>query len=395
MYRVGFGDCFLVTFPAPSGPEHVLVDCGVHERGDVGTIQKAVENIAEVTDRKLALVIATHAHQDHVSGFGKFAAQFRKFRIGEVWMPWTEDRQNPKAVKLKQKHRAAIARLQMYFASLPPSAEQRAGDVLQAINNLAGNEPALEQLHAGFGVGAKVRFWKAGSFASAPGDIIGLDARILGPPDDPDFLARMDPPPSQHYLTAKTGDGAQAPPPFAAKWIQEGAFPEYPLSKGELASIQKYAEEPPDALAFALDQAINNTSLVALFSFGGKYLLFPGDAQYGNWQYWLQGQDSNRILSEIDFLKVSHHGSLNATPKQAIDNMGGASLAAMVSTQNKPWPSIPRLPLLEAIRKRTRNRMVRSDSLQLKEPAPKGPAIDRMPAGFTQGDMWFDYSIPI
>jgi beta-lactamase superfamily II metal-dependent hydrolase len=395
MYRVGFGDCFLVTFPTRRGPKHVLVDCGVHARGDVGTIQKAVENIAEVTDRRLALVIAAHAHQDHISGFGKFAAQFRKFRIGEVWMSWTEDQQNRKAAKLKQKHKAAIARLQMYFASLPPAAQQRAGDVAQAISNLAGNESALEQLHNGFGVGSKVSYWKAGSSASAPGGILGLDARILGPPDDPDFLARMDPPPSQHYLTAKTGDGAAAHPPFAAKWFQDDVVLEYPLSKREVAVVQKYAEEPPDALAFALDQAINNTSLVVLFSFGGKYLLFPGDAQYGNWQYWLQGEDSRRILSEIDFLKVSHHGSLNATPKQAIDNMGGGSFAAMVSTQDKPWPSIPRPPLMEAIRKRTRNRMVRSDSLELKPPAPKGPVIDRMPAGFTKGDVWFDYSIPI
>jgi hypothetical protein len=47
MYRVGLGDCFLVTFPARNGPAHVLVDCGVHARGDIGTLGQIVQNIAQ------------------------------------------------------------------------------------------------------------------------------------------------------------------------------------------------------------------------------------------------------------------------------------------------------------------------------------------------------------
>ena len=400
MYRVGFGDCFLLTLPAQPDARHVLVDCGVHARGDVGTIQQVVENIAAETGNKLAVVIATHAHQDHISGFGKFAAQFRKFAIGEVWMPWIEDKNNPQAVKLKKKHRAVIARLQMHFNSLAPAAQQRAGDVMHAIDNLAGNEPALEQLHSGFGTNAKVRFYQAGDSASAPGGLTGLAAQILGPPTDTEFLARMDPPPNQHYLTEGAGPAAAAPAPFAPRWVVDGKAARHLLSARELAAIQAYADEPPDALAFALDQAVNNTSLVVLFSYAGKHLLFPGDAQYGNWQYWLGKSDSGKILSGIDFLKVAHHGSLNATPKSAIDNMGAGGLAAMVSTQNRPWPSIPRIPLMDAIRKRTGNRMVRSDSLALKGaapkgPAPKGPRVDRLPRGFQRGELWFDYLIPI
>ena len=33
MYNVGFGDCFLITFPAPDRPRKVLVDCGFHAAG--------------------------------------------------------------------------------------------------------------------------------------------------------------------------------------------------------------------------------------------------------------------------------------------------------------------------------------------------------------------------
>jgi glyoxylase-like metal-dependent hydrolase (beta-lactamase superfamily II) len=68
MYRVGFGDCFLVTFPGRR-PAHVLVDCGVHVAGDINTLKLAVDDIAEVTGGKLALLVATHAHEDHIAGY--------------------------------------------------------------------------------------------------------------------------------------------------------------------------------------------------------------------------------------------------------------------------------------------------------------------------------------
>ena len=30
MYNAGFGDCFLITIPAPDRPRRILVDCGKH-----------------------------------------------------------------------------------------------------------------------------------------------------------------------------------------------------------------------------------------------------------------------------------------------------------------------------------------------------------------------------
>ena len=36
-----------------------------------------------------------------------------------------------------------------------------------------------------------------------------------------------------------------------------------------------------------LDKAMNNTSVILLFEFGDKSLLFPGDAQIENWEYAL------------------------------------------------------------------------------------------------------------
>ena len=79
---------------------------------------------------------------------------------------------------------------------------------------------------------------------------------------------------------------------------------------------------------------LNNQSLVVLFEFDGKKLLFAGDAQGGNWEYWLFKmsepikdptkagdivETSKELLQTIDFYKVGHHGSTNSTPIQAVE----------------------------------------------------------------------------
>ena len=69
----------------------------------------------------------------------------------------------------------------------------------------------------------------------------------------------------------------------------------------------------------------------------------------------------------------------------------------MVSTQSVPWDSIPQMPLIDRLMEQTKKKMVRSDSLHLKgnTKAPRGPAIKKLPAGFRQGDFWYDYLIKL
>src|SRR5439155_18135100 len=110
--------CFLLTLPTAAGPCHILVDCGVHSRGNIDMLGPAVENIAKVTGGKLAVVILTHAHQDHLAGFGKFDARFRTFEVGEVWLPWTENPNDATAVSLQRKTQALADQLQQHFAAL-------------------------------------------------------------------------------------------------------------------------------------------------------------------------------------------------------------------------------------------------------------------------------------
>ena len=71
MYRQGLGDCFLIFFDTPEKKFTILVDCGVL----LGTAEASskmnsvAENIKEATNGTIDLLIITHEHWDHISGF--------------------------------------------------------------------------------------------------------------------------------------------------------------------------------------------------------------------------------------------------------------------------------------------------------------------------------------
>ena len=99
MYNVGFGDCFLLTFPYTAGDRHVLIDFGSHPKakgaptGYMETIARDIES--HVTGGRLAVVV-THRHADHISGFetkaGKASGDIiRALKPDIVVQPWTED----------------------------------------------------------------------------------------------------------------------------------------------------------------------------------------------------------------------------------------------------------------------------------------------------------------
>jgi beta-lactamase superfamily II metal-dependent hydrolase len=407
MYRVGFGDCFLISLPVPNSSggaatdRYVLVDCGVHAKGDIGSIDKVVQDIASTTNRKLAILIATHAHQDHISGFDRFGGEFAKFEIGEVWLPWTWDPSNAEAVKLKQKH-AALAEAVVAHLAATTAADRAVGEAAaNAALNAHGNAHGISLLKSGFGVGAKVRYLKAGDTLADPAGIAGLAVRVLGPPQSQEFLAQMDPPAGQHYLRlgADQNKNTKKVEPFGRQWrVSQRNLGHLAakLSRADETEFQDMIGSPAEDLAFALDKVLNNESVVTLLTYRGQHLLLPGDAQYGNWRWWLENEQPDEILRNVNFFKVAHHGSVNATPKDALEKMSDGQFAAMVSTQSTPWPSIPRVPLMERLDEKTKSRIVRSDWIEIKgapAPSPKTapPKPAALPSGFSQGDLWFDY----
>ena len=93
MYNVGFGDAFLVTVKQGPTAWRMLVDCGVFPAGQTRPITKSVKMIVNDltalalpgTPPRLDVVVATHHHIDHVSGFADPA--WTKVQVDDVGCP--------------------------------------------------------------------------------------------------------------------------------------------------------------------------------------------------------------------------------------------------------------------------------------------------------------------
>src|SRR5216684_429483 len=130
MYRIGFGDFFLMTVPGKNGPAHILIDCGVHA-ANIGTIEECVQDMAQVTGKNLALVILTHYHADHMSGFATCYDDFTEFNVGAVCITNRLDPDNPDASKFMMQLTSVAQQLKMLqsgFKNRPPVYYYQGGD---------------------------------------------------------------------------------------------------------------------------------------------------------------------------------------------------------------------------------------------------------------------------
>lgn len=390
MYNVGFGDSFLLSFPVGNEHRHVLVDCGAHVGGSLGNLEKVAQNVRDLTDNRLTAVVATHRHQDHIWGFERGRETFRQMSIGEVWLPWVEEMGNSEARSMWKKHEQARAMLEARLAVTAASIRRDA--VQSVLLNLKPNQVALDELRSRFGQGSDgVKYLHAGhADLIAPGGIDGLVVKVLGPPKSETFLKKMTPPKAERWSLAVTGAGElgeSSESPFDPRWEDPDNGTYWSTeSSGVFNDAERniFTSRLSDSLdlAFALEDAVNNSSLALLFLFRNQGLLMPGDAQWGNWHYWMEQSIADEVFERVTLYKVGHHGSHNATPKSVIDRLP-EKLAVLVPTHHKPFPTIPEPKLIDALKTRSGDRVVRSDDKAM------------LPAGFKTGDFWIDYSVEI
>ena len=122
-YRHGLGDCHLLSFAKPDGSQlHLLIDCGVVSRTqNPGPLMTAVaKDIAEQTGKTLDVVVATHQHTDHLSGFKQADAVFRvgNIEMKRLWLAWTEDPRNPLGKKIQRELVRKLAAVRAAAAKL-------------------------------------------------------------------------------------------------------------------------------------------------------------------------------------------------------------------------------------------------------------------------------------
>jgi beta-lactamase superfamily II metal-dependent hydrolase len=445
MYRVGFGDFFLLTLPTRNdGPQHVLIDCGVHA-GNIGSMPDCVADLVDVTGRKLALVIVTHFHADHLSGFATQSAEFAQFEVGAVWITNRLDPadQHSTAFKATMTALANHLRFQLQLKlnlDLDDDEKLVATQALAKTENALGvgfgvtggsNDKALELVTKRFSNRPPVFYYQAGDEPTLPPTLRGeITAEILGPsPKDfaGDFAASDNK--LEQYLAAASNQGmpdTSSCRPFDQDWPADaGDYPPEAFRPWTTPSEMESALHAvqPNALAAAadlLDGTLNNQSLVVLFTCRGRKLLFVGDAQWGNWAYWLYGKPvkgkdpgisdrARAILGSIDFYKVGHHGSTNATPIPAVGAMSETCAAMCSSETGFPSPKrtygdikkkteVPRIALMEALEKQTDQKLVRSDWIaagNAKASPEAHEQLDKLPPNFSTGKIYVDFLLPI
>lgn len=402
MYNVGFGDCFLVRIPTSGGERKILFDCGSIKKANQPIDQIVKQVIKDVTDQdgvaRIDVVVGTHRHRDHVSGFDN--PVWSKVEVKEVWMPWTEDPIDPDARVIRETQSKLALALTQSFAEQRKALGAAQTPALERFDLLAqnalSNEGAMTTLHEGFAAKPLRRFMPTKTASDATFSTAALPdvtVHVLGPSRDKDVIRDMDPPAGHSYLQMLAGDDNEpdgAPEPFnEAWWVEpaeyESGSPHLVVSPIHRKMMQKSGAEMEQAVATTLDSAVNGTSLMLVLRIGDLHFLFPGDAQWGTWQMAMKDPNSLALLKRIDFLKVGHHGSHNATPVDFVEKALGKDFWAMVSTASvSSWPQIPRGPLLDALTKRTK-KLVRSD-----QPATQNGVFE-----LAADDLYVDTSIPV
>lgn len=406
MYRQGLGDCFLLTLPRENGvPYYIMIDCGVIlGTSDATTImQDVVADIIMTTGGHIDLLLATHEHWDHLSGFVQARESFTKLQVDQVWLGWTEDPADPRAQKLHAEHQGLRLALSSACARMHLGGTGETNiDGLLEFFGAAGQGTTSDALEFVRELGRKEKphYCKP---TDAPVMLEGTGARlyVLGPPLDEQAIRRTNPSKAdpetygmavaylQGVTSAITQDDANAP--FDPIWqIPLNVAEQMPFFQhaywGENAEADAQKDQSwrridsdwlaiSSDLALQLDNATNNTSLVvALELADGRVLLFAADAQVGNWLSWqdlswtFDGKTVTgpELMQRTVFYKAGHHGSHNASLREkGVELMRNLQIACIPVDHEmalkKRWGKIPLGELEQRLIEITKGGVLRID----------------------------------
>ena len=430
MYRQGLGDCFLLTFGDGDDAKHVLIDCGSLGATTTGVpMADVARDIASATGGRLDLLVATHEHKDHVSGFASEPAVFDDdavLRIARVWQAWTENPDDPLAQDLKKydgdlEAAARLAATALKANPLPAAAGRQAlaalgdgiDDVLAFRDDIVLGADLAKTVHEAMtfvGGRAPREFLVPGNAPREEDWLPGVRIYVLGPPRDAAAIGRLGDHGSDD-LYARAGRHA-ADLAVSARFAASGkTLADYragldaagrqamlgvvPFDDHHRLELGAGAEDACPAyyadaeawrridvdwlagaadLALQLDSRTNNTSLALAFELvdDGSVLLFPGDAQLGNWRSWHEAVDdagdpvrveageppkrlwrvpgapagaevtTEDLLQRTVLYKAGHHASHNATLRDGgLERMAGTGDGAPDASGRRLVAMIP------------------------------------------------------
>jgi hypothetical protein len=365
MYNSGFGDTLLLAFRAnDNSARYMLIDCGVHhlypDRDK--RIKKVARDISKATANHLHVVAITHEHTDHLYGFKYARDIFKKIRIDQLWLAWTENPRDKIARDLKKQYgmnvRALTAAVQRLKLAHAPLADPLRGllefESPNALSATGGNAAQLQYLRTK----SRKKLRKSKDYRR-PGEppltlpgVQNVKFYVLGPPRSkewikklikkdelyPELAAGMNET-TAFAAAALAADGggsrsiedkeifqrscpffeesigipdakAQTHPEFGKFFQKHYGFAGQRKDGSEWRRIETDWLVNAEQLALSINNKTNNTSLVLAVELTKtkpyKVLLFAADAQVGNWLSWHEvswpgeGQDGAKV--DADYL---------------------------------------------------------------------------------------------
>jgi beta-lactamase superfamily II metal-dependent hydrolase len=371
-YIVGFGDCILLRLPDESRTLHILVDFGraPNDSASLERFPAIAEDIEKQCHGHLDAIVVTHEHLDHMEGFYRERAVFDRMQVDQVWMslPSHPDYYTLyRDARPQKKLRESVVR----FARNAGRRGMALHPAFRALleNNLA-NKDRIEYLRR---LGKKPVAYLARGKADIPA-IGNLKVHVLAPEEDTSVYYSASARSRAHNVAlAVTND---VPSPAASTGASHWEFKEVPrgvegdqlgFSTSDFGRLRRSIREDGVAAARFIDRAQNNTSLCLLLEIGGKRILLPGDAEIESWA--MIRKHCQTQMKPIDFLKVSHHGSHNGTPLDALDELlpvsRKRSAQVLVSTKRNIYGTknpVPDVALLTELQRRC-SKLVTTDGL--------------------------------
>ncbi|MCS7466837.1 hypothetical protein NZK35_09295 [Stieleria sp. ICT_E10.1] len=449
MFRQGLGDCFLVTFDVGGQERHLLIDCGTlgNKTSDVKTDDIVKHLETTILDKgRLHVVVATHEHQDHLSAFKTKAMKALVGNVDHVWLAWTENPRDPDA-KTLAKYRNDLGRALAEIAHA--AADTDVGKQVHDLMGFAG-EPSDDPLGFAKTVDQAMDFVRTGLGVEPTyhnqGDLIeadwlpGFRIYVLGPPRDKQLLkdlgkhgsdelyglvraAKLNAAGTASSPAAADDEESELQQPFDSRFRLRDAeqkhqlYPHYCQTDQQWRSVDTGWINAASHFALQLDSLTNNTSLVLAIEriADGKVLLFPADAQQGNWLSWhdrdlhwsvtdpggaTRTVTAADLISRTVFYKVGHHASHNATARgQGLELMTNEDeLTAFIPVDRKlalsrnpkgSW-QMPARPLYLRLLQKCQGRVVRADTGWAAK-AKSGDATEKALRDLADDDQWTNW----
>jgi hypothetical protein len=443
MYRAGTGDCFLLQFKSAGKITcNFMIDCGCIQGGKDDFIPW-LRNIKAITGGLIDILVVTHEHADHINGFKSVSNLFDELTFKKAWFAWTEDEDDDMANDLRKNHtklklalQAATTQLQglvnnKYYDKLwsdDQNKELMVADKKHFISSLGqldalnmnnvlganGKIPSMAKLFVDYKVikpgKTEVEFFRPGDLIKNIASLTGVRIFVLGPPRDTGLLDTTEAEGENFEKRQKKSSRDFA---FAAAMLGDGqgadvlAFESEFELKTNVSVKDRYDREDTwrqiehdwlytaGSLALRYEGSINNTSLALAFQFedSERVLLFPGDAEFGNWKSWhdlewsvdVKGKNkkvnTEYLLNNTVFYKIGHHCSQNGSASRlGVEMMTHEDLCAMAplnfSKINTGWlNTMPNDLLCATLIRKTKGRLFFSGDHKQILPNIKTPRV--------------------